>query len=79
MFSALVFMAMHLQDKCMDELKSPSGLDFDSTQQLVLASSELFRLCHELRQRHDGLDEAISTRVRGETKRIRYDQMKVSC
>lgn len=79
MFSEIVFMAMLLQDKCMDELNSPYGLDFDSTQQLVLASSELFRLSHDLRQRHDGLDDAISKRVRGDTKRNRYDQMKVFC
>lgn len=62
----------------MDELNSPVGLDFDHTQKLVLASSELFRLSHELHQRHDGLEKAISRRAKGETKRKRYDEMKVS-
>lgn len=62
----------------MDELNSPYGLEFDDTQQLVLASSELFRLSHDLNRCHDGLETAISTRVKGETKRKRYDQMKVS-
>lgn len=62
----------------MDELNSPFGLDFDNTQKLVLASSELFRLSRDLRQCHDGLDRAISKRVNRETKRRQYDDMKVT-
>eukprot|EP00892_Ulva_mutabilis_P002192 jgi/Ulvmu1/11974/UM082_0053.1 len=65
-----------IKDKCMDEINSPFGLDFDSTQQLVLASSELFRLSHQLHQCHAGLENVISNRCKGETKRNQYDQMK---
>lgn len=61
----------------MEEVNTPLGLDFDHTQMLVLATSELFRLSHDLSFRHRGLEDALSARNKQESKRKRYDRLKV--
>lgn len=61
----------------MEEVNTPLGLDFDHTQMLVLVTSELFRLSHDLMFRHKGLEDALAARNKQESKRKRYDRLKV--
>jgi hypothetical protein len=68
-----------LQDRCMEEVNTPLGLDFDHTQMLVLVTSELFRLSHDLMFRHRGLEDALSARNKQDSKRKRYDRLTVCC
>jgi hypothetical protein len=65
------------QDKAIAEIKSPFGLDIDSTQKLLLITSELFRLNHAFSARASGLDDALAKRNNAQSKRKRYDRMKV--
>ena len=61
----------------MDQLKDPFGLDPDSTQELVLATSETFRLGHQLLAIHKGLEDTLDARNNPQSRRKRYDRMKV--
>jgi hypothetical protein len=65
------------QDKAMVEIKSSFGLDVDSTQKLLLITSEFFRLNHAFSARNSGLDDALAKRNNAQSKRKRYDRMKV--
>jgi hypothetical protein len=61
----------------MKELQDPFGLDPDSTQKLVLATAEVFRLVHQLQTTHQGLEVSLLSRNNAQSKRKRYDRMKV--
>jgi len=61
----------------MANLRSPFGLSVDRTQQLVLATSELFRMAQKLRVRTEGLDEILNNRNSAQSKQKRFDRMHV--
>ena len=63
----------------MATLNDPFGLDPDSTQRLVLTTAETFRLAQQLLETHKGLDEALLARNSAQSKRRRYDRMRVRC
>jgi hypothetical protein len=61
----------------MNQLYDPFGLDPGSTQELVLTTAETFRLAQQLDLVHKGLDEALMSRNNAQSRRRRYDRMKV--
>jgi hypothetical protein len=67
----------HLQDAQMATLLSPFGMDPDGTQNLVLVTAELFRLQQQLKIRMLGLEEILMNKSSAESRRKRYDRMKV--
>lgn len=66
-----------MQDQAMEQIHSPFGLDVDSAQTLLLATSELFRLVNTLGHHSRGLEDALTKRNNAESRRKRYDRMKV--
>lgn len=61
----------------MAQLLSPFGMDPDGTQKLVLVTAELFRLQQQLKVRMEGLEEILTNKSTAESRRLRYDRMKV--
>ena len=68
-----------LQDKNMETLTSPFGMDAESTQRLVLATAELFRLAQSLKLKQKGLEDALTKRNNTQSRRARFDRMRVRC
>lgn len=61
----------------MMKLQDAFGLDPDSTKTLVLTTADVFRLVHQLHRTHKGLEDSLLSRNNAQSRRNRYDRMKV--